>query len=346
MNELIHYQANYDAARTYFRELATHNGWELHSLTVNESEELFIDIAIWRGGSDKLVIHSSGVHGVEAFPGSAVQCAFLSSWKPNVSVLPSIALIHCVNPFGMRYLRRWNAQNVDLNRNFLSSFTTLPENPLYDHLSPFLNPQSDTQLSFFTLRALKLLAKYRFATLQQATAQGQYNRPTGLFFGGKQPTTENSLLRSFFQQHLREYRVIRGIDFHTGLGKFGQSSFYLEPHFGQRSYQQAEFIFNQTIISALSQSNQSYQMQGSLVAGLKLHCSESDFWMATQEIGTVGPLKILQVLRQENFKFHYQPERHMRSSILLRKVFSPDSDAWKKAAVQAGLRALTQLIHA
>jgi len=346
MNELTHYRASYDAARIHFRELSTSQGWELYSLVVDDAEELFIDIVLWRESSNRLIIHSSGVHGVEAFPGSAVQCAFLSSWQPSLSDLPSIALIHCINPFGMRYLRRWNAQNIDLNRNFLSSFTTLPINPFYDRLSPFLNPQSSSQLSYFTLRVLKLLVKYRFAALQQAIAQGQYNDPKGLFFGGKQPAIETSLLRSFFQQYLSRYRFIKGIDFHTGLGKFGQSSFYLEPHFGQEAYRQAESIFDQTIISALSQTNQSYQMQGSLVAGLKAYYPERDFWMITQEIGTVGPSKILQALRQENFKFHYQPEYPMKADLLLREAFSPDDDAWKRAAVQAGVQALTQLTHA
>lgn len=346
MSELDHFRPDYNSARAYFRELAEKRDWKLYALAVDEAEGLFIDVALWRGSSKRLVIHTSGVHGVEAFPGSAVQCAFLSSWQPKISPLPSIALIHCINPFGMRFLRRWNAQNVDLNRNFLSSLNTLPSSPFYDRLSNFLNPQSSRQLSWFALRALKLLVKHRFSALQQAIAQGQYSNPKGLFFGGRQPATETTLLLSFVQQHLIHYPVVRGIDFHTGLGKFGQPSIFMEPHLGLDALQQAESIFNRSIISANAKTRQSYQTQGSLVAGLKALYSDKNFWMVTQEVGTVGPIKILQALRRENFNFHHQLEQQQKAGILLKKVFSPGGNAWQRAAVHLGYQALTQLINA
>ncbi|WKN42001.1 DUF2817 domain-containing protein [Tunicatimonas pelagia] len=344
MDKMAYYPVNYHVARTQFRALAVSKKWELHSLAVDESDGLYIDVALWRGSSESLMIHSSGVHGVEAFPGSAVQCAFLSSWEPGSANSPSIALIHCINPFGMRYLRRWNAQNIDLNRNFLPSFDNLPTNPFYDRLSSFLNPQSRNQLSYFTLKAVVLLMKHGLASLQQAVAQGQYNNPVGLFFGGKQPVIENSLLRHFLQQYLSEYKIIRGIDFHTGLGKFNQSSFYLEALFGQETHQQAESIFNQPVIRTDAQTKHSYQMQGSLVAGLRAQYAEQDFWMVTQEVGTVGPVEILRVLRKENFNFHYQSEDQAGARLAVKDAFCPDNNIWRKQAVQSGVQALTQLV--
>ena len=346
MNELDHFRPDYNSARAYFRELAQNCNWKLYALAVNEAEGLFIDVALWQGSGKQLVIHTSGVHGVEAFPGSAVQCAFLSSWQPKTSPSPSIALIHSVNPFGMRYLRRWNAQNVDLNRNFLPSFNTLPSSPFYDRLSNFLNPQTSRQHSWFTLKALKLLVKHRFSALQQAIAQGQYNNPQGLFYGGRQPATEVNLLLSFFRQHLIHYPIVSGIDFHTGLGKYGQPSIFMEPHFGLGALQQAESIFNQSIISANPRTKQSYRMQGSLVTGLKALYPEQNFWMVTQEVGTIGPIKILRALRRENFNFHYQLKHQRNAGLLLKEAFSPDDRAWQRAAVRMGCRALTQLINA
>jgi hypothetical protein len=61
------------------------------------------------------------------------------SIAPNVAVV----FIHAVNPYGMSFWRRWNENNVDLNRNFLSGKTTaifLPISyfiPSYEPISPF-----------------------------------------------------------------------------------------------------------------------------------------------------------------------------------------------------------------
>mmetsp|Transcript_24906 Transcript_24906/g.59126 ORF Transcript_24906/g.59126 Transcript_24906/m.59126 type:complete len:300 (-) Transcript_24906:2838-3737(-) len=74
------------------------------------------------------VIHSAGTHGVEGFAGSAIQLNFLREMilqsaeqsSGEKSYVRKILLIHAVNPVGMRYHRRFNENNVDLNRNVLS----------------------------------------------------------------------------------------------------------------------------------------------------------------------------------------------------------------------------------
>ena len=104
------------------------------------------------------IIHSSGVHGIEGYLGSAIQIRFLhellllhhkrrrvenhsmhnhvhttsastSASSTTTSTISSghkvqkILLIHSVNPYGMRHHRRTNENNVDLNRNVLSDAT-------------------------------------------------------------------------------------------------------------------------------------------------------------------------------------------------------------------------------
>jgi len=87
------------------------------------------------------VIHSSGVHGVEGYLGSAIQLRYLhelllqneemmkSCRADNGTQVPEtespmkgrkVLLIHAVNPNGMRHHRRTNENNVDLNRNVLT----------------------------------------------------------------------------------------------------------------------------------------------------------------------------------------------------------------------------------
>jgi hypothetical protein len=77
------------------------------------------------------LIHSSGVHGIEGYLGSAIQLRFLhevliqnehqsSSKATSEYKLRKVLIIHSINPFGMRHHRRTNENNVDLNRNVLS----------------------------------------------------------------------------------------------------------------------------------------------------------------------------------------------------------------------------------
>ncbi|MGD1892209.1 MAG: DUF2817 domain-containing protein [Cyclobacteriaceae bacterium] len=345
MGELAYYASTYEEARAQFRQRATDRGGILTALSVNQQQGLFIDTALWQGSSDTLLIHVSGVHGVEAYPGSAVQCAFLDQWNPNQLGDCSLLLIHCVNPFGMRYLRRWNAHNVDLNRNFLDQFAELPANPMYSKLNDFLNPKQERQLNGFTWQALRKLLRYRFSALQQAIAQGQYSNPEGLFYGGNQLSTEASLLLEFFRQHLSHYTRIRGIDFHTGLGKFGQSSFYLEPDFSFTQHQQAESLLNTSAIYGEPGKRQSYRIQGSLIAGLKRFYHSQDFLMLTQEIGTIGPIRILQALREENYCYYHKINSQPQTAQRLKQVFCLDEPEWKETAVRAGVQSLLRLIE-
>lgn len=124
------------------------------------------------------IIHSSGVHGVEGYLGSAIQIRFLhelllqSSSRADIHPVNSdlhsksssvssstgtttpisgdkvrkILLIHSVNPYGMRHHRRTNENNVDLNRNVLSESTWKevrtrhPNKYRYVDMDSILNP--------------------------------------------------------------------------------------------------------------------------------------------------------------------------------------------------------------
>lgn len=106
----------------------------MYSLSVVESLNLTIDVAILRGSKEKYLIHFSGTHGrviirimfiklgVEAYSGSAIQAAYLHSLcfenkNPYPSdIQPTIIFVHSVNPYGFQFHRRVNEENIDLNR--------------------------------------------------------------------------------------------------------------------------------------------------------------------------------------------------------------------------------------
>jgi hypothetical protein len=68
----------------------------------------------------RALIHSSGLHGVEGFAGSAIRLALLEQ-LPSISSDGAILVLHALNPYGMAWFRHVNVNNVNLNRNFITS---------------------------------------------------------------------------------------------------------------------------------------------------------------------------------------------------------------------------------
>src|SRR5438128_1546746 len=114
------FSTDYFVARSRFREMAGRAGGTLESLTLGATgpggQDLSIDIA-WFGAPEpeRILLHSSGLHGVEGFAGSAIQLQLLNL-LPAIPPDAALVLVHILNPYGMAWLRRVNEENVDLNR--------------------------------------------------------------------------------------------------------------------------------------------------------------------------------------------------------------------------------------
>ncbi len=119
MNTFEAFSSDYETARSRFLAAAKSNNFQILSYPIQTTarDDLTIDLTIHRGNSsEKIIMISSGLHGIEGFLGSAIQFALLdSALNPNISFI----FIHALNPYGFKYLRRTNEDNIDLNRNFL-----------------------------------------------------------------------------------------------------------------------------------------------------------------------------------------------------------------------------------
>ena len=71
-----------------------------------DGADLTIDVATSPGPANRVVVISSGIHGVEGFFGSAVQLALLER-RPAPGV--RWVLIHALNPYGFAWSRRFDA---------------------------------------------------------------------------------------------------------------------------------------------------------------------------------------------------------------------------------------------
>ncbi len=217
------FSTDYFTARNRFRELVGTVSGRLETISIDakgsKGEDLSIDIA-WFGVATprRVLLHSSGLHGVEGFAGSAIQLQLMNT-LPTLSKDSALIIVHVLNPYGMAWLRRFNENNVDLNRNFLAdeSYNDVP--PTYAQLDPFLNPQSPPATDLFTLKAGWLILRHGMPALKQAVVGGQYEYPKGLFFGGKRLEQGPEKYKTFLTLHLASAERIIAIDVHTGLGK-------------------------------------------------------------------------------------------------------------------------------
>lgn len=129
-----YFSEDYYAARHLFRQMSKKKRLETHVLALDdpnhELDDLSIDISIVPGNDKKLLIHICGTHGVEGFAGSGIQSALLDDQEEEEGTgmddddstqrPPTVVFVHGLNPYGFAKLRRWNENNVDLNRNLLT----------------------------------------------------------------------------------------------------------------------------------------------------------------------------------------------------------------------------------
>ena len=212
-------------------------------LTSPTSEPLHIDVAVWESDDSPTkdaLVYTAGIHGVEGFAGSAIMIMLCSKIKQDQ--LPSgmkIIFIHVINPYGMSHWRRWNEENVDLNRNNLASDADFiirrdTPNAVYVKYDDFINPTKKlSACDCFTPRLLCLICKEGFNNGKQALAGGQSHTSRGLFYGGVQweetPRRVFQMLESEgISSNSTTLQTLFHVDIHTGVGPFKHDSLLAE----------------------------------------------------------------------------------------------------------------------
>lgn len=233
---LDYFPDTYDAGRAKFRALAkaaalTAGHAEIESFPIPSKTEgdLTLDtLYIPAATPQTLLLLTSGVHGAEGPTGSAIQAWFLAELWPKMDKSKvGLAMVHAFNPFGFRTGRRATENNVNLNRNFLLSrddFKTPNEG--YRKIAKTFESERPVSRSFLSvpMAGLKLatwlsFGGFRPQQLLQAIAQGQYEFPKGIEYGGRwlEPQTE------FFYKRIpkwsSKYKEVLHFDLHTGIGK-------------------------------------------------------------------------------------------------------------------------------
>lgn len=335
---------DYLAAHTRFRELAAKYGWALesHPITARgpNGEELTIDVAA-RGPADpsKTLVVSSGVHGVEAPFGSAVQFALMEKWQATPPV--RCLFVHAVNPWGFAHRRRTNEDNSDLNRNFLlpgEEYRGSP--PGYAELDSLLNPQHPPgRFDAFPLRAAVAVLRHGLPKLKQAVAAGQYDHPKGLFFGGSRPGESVRTLGDHWERWLGAATDVVHLDFHTGLGRRGTHKLLLDIPPTPAQLDRLNGWFGPGTFEVCNPHQTAYTARGGFGPWCHARRGGREYLFACAEFGTYAPIRMMGALRAENMAHHWGnpaapgTERTKRN---LAEAFCPASAEWRVTALAAG----------
>ena len=337
-----YFSSDYIHAQARFRSLAEQHNGALYQLPLDvlgpARQALSIDIAWFGSPTPKSVIlHSSGLHGVEGFAGSAIQLQLIQQ-MPEFPANAALVLVHLLNPYGMAWLRRTNENNVDLNRNYLaqqSDYQGVPEG--YRRLEKFINPVSPPAMDCFYLNVTSKIIRYGFQTLKQSVAEGQYEFPQGLFYGGNQLEQGLVQYQSWLHTYLGSTTNILAIDVHTGLGNWGKDSLFIETSNGAMQAQLYDKALKDQITLNYKQTV-AYDIKGGLDRLIIDACPQAKVDYILQEFGTYSALKVFHALREENRQHFYSDANDLAHATKknIFKVFNPHLPQWQSAVLQRG----------
>lgn len=238
---LTFFYDTYEENREQFRRLAaslqkkyTEVETASHLVKSGTDSDLSIDVVYLpaRDKCEKLIIMSSGIHGIEGFTGSAIQRYFLSQVLETETLRNmGVLIIHGLNPYGFKYGRRVSENGVDMNRNFdIDTKLFETENRGYGKINPFLNPQKKAKSGyfrngFFFLKSVYYILRYKMTALREATLVGQYEFKDAIFFGGNSFEPQKTWLENLILEKINDYEYVFLIDLHTGYGERGKLHF-------------------------------------------------------------------------------------------------------------------------
>lgn len=318
-----------------------------HPLKGPLGESLFTDYFYSSKKQKKVLLHLSGVHGVEGYIGSLIQKEILrQSNFGHIEELPyQLVIVHAVNPYGMAWYHRTNANNVDLNRNGLKNYTI--DNPHFFHFKKLLGTTNLIAWSIEFIKLIPQLLRLGKAQTIKSVASGQSDFPDCLFYSGKSLETELSSLVKNLKEIIAEDSEIYCIDVHSGLGKFGSEMLIIDSTHGEASFNFFSPCFLSPLFDPLKSKN-GYPANGGMNQLLALNWDPNSVFHVFQEFGTRSFFSAIRVLIfQSEFTTSYSFEKKLNSIAALRKRmlhnFFPEEPSWRSKCVAHGYRRFQEL---
>ncbi len=366
----LYFPGSYQASRE--RLLASARAWSnTISVTIDSrsipargpsGESLALDwvqLGPKRGGrqAKRVLVLSSGTHGIEGFCGAGVQHAVLEHYlKGGVSLLAdgsrpipvlsewpddfALVVCHAINPYGFAWLRRVNENNVDLNRNSVGHFDASKVHPDYEALLDLLNPPDlEPEAEGHRWQAIEaFIAKHGERAFQQAVAEGQYKYPRGVQFGGYETQASIRHLHALSREYLAQAEQVLWVDYHTGLGNQGACELISGYPKTDLAFQFGHEVWGAAVKSTESGDSLSTKLNGLIDQGLRpLFGDHTRFFFVSAEYGTYPIMRMLRAMRSDNWLHHYAHSGHpmwpsIKSEVL--ESFRPNQALWRQSVLK------------
>lgn len=324
-----------------------------HPLCGRDGERLAIDVAVDGAApaTDRLLIVSSGCHGVEGYCGSAVQRMLLTDAAFRHACRAAgvdVLYLHALNPWGFSWGHRCTEDNVDLNRNFIDFSRPPPANPGYDELAALLVPGQWPADGANRAAVGRFIATQGMPAVQAAVSGGQFRHPDGLFYGGAAPTWSNRQLRTILRRHGRQRRRVAWIDLHSGLGPYGVAEPILAAHDDPVTLARARRWWGPRVTSMHEGDSSSAPLHGPMYNAIADECPAVEYTGIALEFGTLPLLDVIDALRADQWlKNHPEAAAPQMATAIrqqVRDAFVVDSEDWRQSILQQAAVAALQAV--
>lgn len=354
-----YFPKTYEDSRQRFRDMLPElrKKWpeiELHTHPLEKFPQITIDWFQSAGtqSADKMLLFTTAEHGIEGYVGAAMLEYFFQKYLPLLDpATTGITLVHAINPWGMKNLRRSNSNNVDLNRNFVSSPDQLEHffNPDYGLINTFLGPRQVIKRlrkdrAYFLFGYLAQLVKVGRKKFWAAKILGQYTHPMGLHFGGLQIQEEVAVTKGIYRQAFKSCssRLVH-LDMHTGYGPRYQMTL-VNSVLEDRTSAEIKKAAAYPRVAAMN-PKEFYEVRGDMIDYVyQLRNSEfpevalyaTSFEFGTFGVHPLGKFRSLLAMMQENQQYWFGTRTNgikEKVRVEFRESFSPSAGKWRRKAV-------------
>lgn len=348
---MTHFSQSYAEARGRFRASAAAAGARLAAYPMPgfrglEGEELAVDVAdLGDAAASRVAIVIAGTHGAEGYAGSAIFSRWLE--QPVLRGDVRVVLVHAVNPWSFSYRTRTTETHVDLNRNFLDSWTGR-ENPAYRALSGLLHVSPlDAEGLLRSYRRYRAFLETHGWHLENQMLSGQTEFADGMFYAGEGPEWANTTFRAILRNHGAGASRVGFIDFHTGVGDYGDVVHLVFASAGSEAWRAAMHWWGLDAAEASPfRAGSLPPYQGLLCQAIGQELPAAKVAGAVVEFGTGDHFGLFRADATDRW-LRNEGRDHPAVPILrdqYRDACTPTDLAWRHTALMRGARAIDALI--
>lgn len=360
----------YGYNRDKFCERALKSGAKLYHMPyVGFTDvDLATDIAVIGDNSaSKVVVMSSGLHGVELPAGSVAQQIGLDAVGRAASHHDlsdtKFVFVHALNPNGAYYALRTDqdlegGRNIDPARNFINfaSADFIPTQADTDISNAFDKANlSSPSLGMMWGRLLyTAFVKQGQAEFKRNFVQGQYTNPSLPYYGGQSPCCARTTWQEIITTEIIKPAVkkIWHFDCHTGDGPFGVLQLYLDKSAGEKTKNLAQKLIAPDKVRVTDEYFAN--VTGDIGEYWKTFNfpPEIDVYPITLEFGTtqahIPGIDILGAILNRTLLSEKYNDDHASKDIIIQRMrtaFCPTQQGWAQAVITQSQDVWNKILH-